>query len=313
MARTDDTTDGDSSEVVLLPNEGNEPETPEVVSEQEDPIKRLEAEAAELRAQLAAERARSAAAEAQASDSQGRLVNEVSTRVQAQAATVEANIVSAQTALTMAKAAYVKASEEGRFADAGELAEQISDARTKLNAANWEKSQLEAAKERAKTAPPQPTGTPEERYLATISSTEAKRWLNSHRDVLTKMVSDNRFQARVIAADALAFSELGERDTPEYFEFIEGELGIKETSRGKGTTTAAPANNRRATASHNTSSGEREVKLSEVIKRLTPSMRAAAKTSFPNMKENEALETYAMGLVKSKARDSSYLPDFKLW
>jgi hypothetical protein len=124
------------------------------------------------------------------------------------------------------------------------------------------------------------------------------------------MALDQRYFAKVAAADNLAYSELGTRDTPEYFEFIESQLGLKGGSVGKGDTTAAPA--RRSAPRASQSSGERTIKMSDVVKRLTPEMRKAAATSFPNKPEVEAQRLYAQGLVKAKQADPSFLPDFKL-
>ena len=313
--KTDDkTASEDISEIVLLPADDLDHETLTDDNHQDqepnlaEELAAIKAERDALRAERDAARGSADDANRVAADSQVRTLN-------AQESAVESKIVAANADLKNAKDAFTKASEEGRFADASELAEKIADARTKLNAAAWEKDQIAQHKEKLKTAPAttetRATGTPEEQFLAGIKSPESRRWLVAHRDVMNKMISDPRYFSRVSSADALAYAELGERDTPAYFEFIEGELGINgNQSQGRGTTTSPPANSRRNSPARNDSAG-RTIHLSDVVNKLTPSMKAAARTSFPDRSEKEALETYARGIVISRQRDPDYLPNFK--
>ncbi len=284
-------------------------------------------ELAELRAQLDAEKRRADAAESetanyrsQHSDSQSRLKSEIDGRLGAEDRATEAALAVAQTALKTAKAEFVKANEEGRFADAAEVAEQIADAKLALNSANYRKQQLADVRSKleaeAESRASQGSASPEENFLQTIAPASAA-WLRRNPDVLSKMVSDQRYFAKIAALDNEAYAEGNDRDTPAYFAYIEAKLGLNaddapaptKRSRSAGNTAAAAPSTRRSSGA--TAAG-RTVHLDDVVSRLTPQMREAALSSYPRMPEAEALATYTRGLIVSKQRDPSFMPEFKI-
>lgn len=278
-------------------------------------------ELAELRRQLEAERAarlqernEAEALRQQNANGAARIQAETLTRLNAQDGALDQHIAAGTIALNAAKQSWARAMEEGRFADAATHNEEIAAARDAINAAAAHKNQISAARQQAAVqqmqAPQAPRQAlpPAEQMLASIQSTASRQWLMEHRDVLDRMATDPRYLAKVEAADKEAFGEGIDRDTPEYFDFIEGKLGLNAPRKGAASASAVSPSSRRPTAS-----ASRSVRIDDIVGRLTPRMREAARHSAPrDMPEMDALRMYARGLVKAKQSDPSFLPDFVL-
>lgn len=307
----------EDDEIITLPADEEGEVTVEVETDsggESDDVVALRRQLVEAQTALNTERASRQQTEVMATN---RLAEETLARAVEAKRGAESRSATAQAELAAAKAAYVQANESGRFAEAADIAERIADARNRLNASQHEIQQIEAyianpprPQPHTQQQAPQQSSDPVTALIASVQSPEGRRWLTAHTDVARRMALDQRYFARVTAADSLAYAELGERDTPAYFEFLEGQLGLRGGSQSKGTTSAAPA--RRAAPRANSQTTERTIKLSDVVKRLTPEMKMAAKTSFPNLPEEEARRLYAQGLVKAKRTDPTFLPDFRL-
>lgn len=294
-----------------------------------DELETLRAQLAESNAKVAEETGRREAAEARAAatttEHRSQLAEQVTARFTAEEQAVEASLLAASGALKTTKDSYTKALEEGRFADATDLAEQIADAKLSLNGANWRKNQLSEVKKRAETEASRHTETradPIEAMIATVSPA-SQQWLRSHRDIASKMASDPRYMARVTAASNHAYAEGHDYDTPSYFSFVERELnpqaGTEDDDqpapaqpaarKRPGQTAAAAPASRRPVGAVQTG---RTVHIDDIVRKMTTEMRMAAKTAQPNLDEDEALKLYARGIVASKERDPSFLPEFRI-
>jgi hypothetical protein len=314
MSQADDLT-----EVIEVP-EGEPLEAEVTTAEEPSEVDALKLELEAERKKAADAEARYRAAAGERDNHQARLSESVSAQFASHDALIDARINAADFNLRSAKAEYATAQAEGRFAEAADLAEKIADAKHAAREAANEKARLAQMKQQAEaeaTRAPAVTD-PVDRMLAGVQSDASRNWLRSNRAVAEQMATDQRYFAKVAAADNEAYSSGIDRDTPEYFAFIEQKLGLKDAPvteaapaarpRSSAAASAAPA--RRAPAG--ASEAGRTVHIDDVVRRLTPEMRAAAKTSFPNATQEDALKTYALGIVKSKQRDPSYLPNFKL-
>lgn len=119
------------------------------------------------------------------------------------------------------KQQYADALRDGRFEDAAQIQEGIA-----LNTAKF--LQLEngrVALEEELKKPPRPViATPSDpvEKLAAQLSPKSAAWVRSHPEYAT----DNRKYTRMISAHNIAIAEGYVADTPEYFQFVENELGI---------------------------------------------------------------------------------------
>lgn len=118
--------------------------------------------------------------------------------------------------------AYQEALEAGEYGKASEINVKIADAVARQHDLDRGKTALEAEGEQRKAAPR--TDDPVEAYVSNFSPQSAA-WLRAHPDYVT----DQSKNFLVIAADAKARSERIKPDSPEYFEFIEKELGLRVT------------------------------------------------------------------------------------
>lgn len=305
---------------VELPLDGGTVATPEPAEEPD-----LAAEIAELKTQLAAATAarqeaetRAQSVQAEKSVSDNRAQTELANRFAAQEMAVASRIKGAETGLATSKAEFVRAQSEQRWEDAANLAEAISDYKTELKAANWDKGQVEAHKQQAiaESQRPKPPADPVEAFLAIIPGEPSKRWLRSHPEILKEVANGGAAQRRLFAYANLAEAEGHSPDTDSYFEFIDNQYKPKETP----VTVAQPArqpagrtaNAAPSSRSAPSSEGTRTISIKDVVKKLNANDRANAKWMFPGKTEDEAQELYATGLVKQKQTEPGYRPDIKL-
>lgn len=277
---------------------------------------------ADLERQIAEERAARQTVEANANEAvtsaRRQAEQETAQRIAATETAISRAVDAAEVELQAVKEAHLAALQNGEFEKATELADQIANSRTKLNAARWEQEHFarnKAAEEAnvrkaSETAPadPQPQfSDPADAIISAIQAPNSRRWLSEHRDVARKMATDARFAAKVTALDNAAFAEGIDRDSPEYFSYIEEGLGMRQKSNPGTAVGPRGASTSRVTES-------RTIRLDDVSKRVAnnPRLAAAAKVSFPSLSETDAYKQYARGLVLEKKRDPSFMPEFKL-
>lgn len=289
-------------------------------------------EIADLRRQLEESNRRASDAEARATTlsqektvSEGRLATEVNGRFAAQEQAIEARAASAKSKLTSAKADLSRAFAEQRFEDAAELQAQISEATLEERTARWEKENLTAAKQRLtadiEAANSRPSD-PQEAFLSNIPGEPSRKWLRDHPDVLKRVSGSQREAKALYGAAQMAEGKGHAPDSPEYFSFIEEQLGLKDpetvvtttptpktqAQKAPGQTASAAPSNR----SSNPSQSVRTVTIDDVVRKLSATDRANAKISFPDKTPDEAAKLYAHGLVLSKQREPGFRPDIRL-
>ncbi len=302
-------------------DEQNPPQPEQKVDELAALQKRLDE--AERRAEDAESRANSLATEKTAAE--GRITTEVNTRFAAQEQAIDARAASAKDRLTNAKRELTRAQAEQRYEDVGELYAEISSATLDARQAEWEKTQITQFKERAKQEAEtinSRSKDPVDEFLSSIPGEPSRKWLRDHPEILRKAAVNQRDQKALFGAAQLAEGRGHTPDSPEYFEFIEEQLGLKEPAAPVTTTTPAakaapkPAGNTSAAApsgrSAAPSSTPRVVQLDDVVKKLTGLDRQNAKISFPDKTQDEAEKLYAQGIVISKQREPGFRPDIRL-
>lgn len=131
-------------------------------------------------------------------------------------ATTEADTLEAEAA---------KALEEGRSADWAKITRKLSTAQNRLDYLTGQKELMEANRERAKAAGP---GNGAEDPRLKNFSGPVKAWIGDHPEFL----SDPTFNADVMSAHYAAVKDGIKLDTPEYFEFIEERVGLREAEAG---------------------------------------------------------------------------------
>lgn len=126
----------------------------------------------------------------------------------------------------LAQRAYEAAIAESNWPEASKAQRLMSRAEAKLLQLEEGKAAMEARQERAKTEKPeikviQPD--PFDQYVSQFSQ-PTQQWLRSH----PQSVKDPRLNAKTIAAHHDAVNDGLTVDTPEYFERIEEELGLRK-------------------------------------------------------------------------------------
>lgn len=160
--------------------------------------------------------------------------------------TVSSGLAAAQTDAEAASAEYQSAMEAGDFARAAKAQRRIASAEAKIVRLDEAKADLEArktktAEEPAKTRTEQTAETraaadPVEAYIANRTEPTAK-WLREHKDWIT----DDKKNRKLTAAHWEAVDDQGLKpDTPEYFEFVETKIGLKQPAKTNGNGAAKP-------------------------------------------------------------------------
>lgn len=184
----------------------------------------------------------------------------------------------------LAQKEYETAISSGEWDKASKAQRIMSRAEAKLLSLEEGKSAIEARIERAKNEKPQPIKQdPFEQYLNQFSR-PTQEWLRDH----PQTVKDPRLNAKTIAAHHDAVAEGLIQDTPEYFEYIEEQVGFRkktadteeydnlaDAGNGKEIPTkpySAPPSRESPNATGGKARSSRTVTL-------TPEQRAAAKAS----------------------------------
>lgn len=209
------------------PKKQQPPEEPIVVEPQEDEEKlALRRRVEEL--ERAEKAARDAQLEMRQKDEALRQAQIEARRFQEDAAqshydSIINNLAAAQAEADVAQADLVRAGESADYKLHAEATRRMSLAASKINALEDAKATLDRAFEQQRQAPPPP---PRQDFEAQIANApeKAKIWLRQHPEYVTdpeKRAEAGVFHKRAIRA---GFQEL----SPEYFDYIETELGLKQ-------------------------------------------------------------------------------------
>lgn len=147
---------------------------------------------------------------------------------QAELDAVNNAIAAATSELASAKSDLKTAGDSGDWSAIADAQERIAEAKTRVVQLGDSKAYLTERAERAKAAPPQPQpqfGDPVENYIVNIpASPKQKDWLRNHREVLT----DGLLFQQLTYLNAKAIKDGKMVDSPEYYQFIEQEMGFRK-------------------------------------------------------------------------------------
>jgi hypothetical protein len=183
----------------------------------------------ELRQQLDTERRAREAAEARARDLEngveGERMHAARQRMVSDHREVSTALHAIGSAQADAQRRYQESLEQGDFGEAAKIQSEIAEIAAEKRDAEKFKAKVEAAIERAKREPPprQQSSDPLEATLAQMTKPTAD-WLRKNPDFVT----DPTKNARAMAAHHTAMAEGIAADTPQYFAFIEKQLGLAE-------------------------------------------------------------------------------------
>lgn len=187
-----------------------------------------------------------------------------------------------------AKSAYKAALEAGDYEAVANAQERMSDLAARLTHVE----QAAAAFEARKTAAPKASHEgrvekPADQFEQAISnlSPSSQAWARRNPTCFT----EPKTYAKTLAAHHSALAEDIQPDTPQYFEFIEERLGLREAPKPQETTTAAPVRTAPRPAAPVSRSGNGpSSRLVGNTVTLTPAERQAAKDSGLTEKEYAA-------------------------
>lgn len=279
-------------------------ETPEVVEGEGNVASSAELEG--LRAQLARSEAEKAAATEiaqryaqEAQEAQKRVQEAVDHRFHAEDVAIANALAAAQNDAAAAKAEIARLSADGKFDEAAEATDRLTDAKVRLRQAEGRRSWIEGEKQKSKEQIEQY----QERQRAQAEqipqqpqiSARSQAWLNAH----PRFFSDANYQTIALSADRMARAKGIEADSDEYFEFIETMTGDRTPSE---MTEEAPQQRQPARSSSTAAPVSRTsaVKTPAKVVRLTPEQRAMAddimSQRYPD--PNERYKAYAANLQR---------------
>jgi hypothetical protein len=177
----------------------------------------------DLRGQLSVAEQRTRDAERRAQEA-SQVARDASAEVKdTRASAIDTEIASAATESTSLKAQLKAAWDAGDFEKATELQEKIADVRARLYDANKEKARIAQEVQRPHEGAVRQRTREEQRQAMLDACTPASRaWLESHPECIDNPVKNSK----AIAAHNEAIHEKGlAADTPDYFRFIEEQLG----------------------------------------------------------------------------------------
>lgn len=215
----DDVEDEDIQDVVIDAPAADD----KIAAKEEPPVVAPEDGIAELRASLEKERAARIEAE--------RRANEASREVHmARGQVDDTNLQLVDSAIdtltnnsAILKQNYAAALQNGDFAAAAEIQDEMNDTTSKLNQLqNGKAAMLEDAKRRREQPAPQPPGDIVENFASQLSQRSAD-WIRAHPDY----VRNPQLNARMIKAHDFIVADGVPPDTDEYFSRIETMLRIK--------------------------------------------------------------------------------------
>lgn len=193
-------------------------------------------------ANLARERARTTQAENRAATVTDELQTARQDRASLEFSTVSNALDAAKSSAESLQGQYAAAMETGDFKRAGEIGLEIGRVGARIEQFEQAKQQMEAQRNEALRNPPRPEpavqsqtagGDPIEADLAKRDA-RAAAWIRTQTDASGKprFYTDPAFQNRVISAHHLARAEGLTENSPEYFQFVEGNVGVSGSNSG---------------------------------------------------------------------------------
>lgn len=265
VLETPETTDDD---IEIVHTDVDPPEG--VTQTPETPAGPTPEEAAEtLRAQLAAEQAMNARIKTERDQAQSEGLRFKNEAQSAQYNAISTRLDAETNALAGAKKSYKTAMENGDY-------DAAADAQEAISTHTGNKNQLAAGKaEMERVIKAAPVVQPKDEFETRVSgfSTPTQQWLRAHPDA----VNDPEKAAYVMAAHHKAVRAGKSPDSPEYFDFIEQDVGYKPRPTAAAAQPARPVNLSApagATARH---PGGKPINGAPF--RMTPRMREAAANS----------------------------------
>lgn len=228
-----------------------------------------------------------------------RLRSEIAGRVQAQETALDSSISAIDAELANHKRDYAAAAEAGEWSKLAEINDKIAEAKInrkvfesqKTRLTDWKADQIRRAEAAAAAAPAAEANNDP---LAAFSE-PTRVWLKAHPEVQPGQRLWNRAQAY----HNLAVDEGIKPDTPEYFNYIEEKLGMKQEQQQA----AAPARKEPPASSSATPpsrSGGTSSRSGGTKVRLTAAQAAAAdRMSILGKTPEERRAAYAQNLVKA--------------
>lgn len=147
---------------------------------------------------------------------------------QAELDAVNNAIAAATSELASAKSELKAAGDAGDWGAIADAQERIAEAKTRVVQLGDAKAHLTERAERLKNMKPEqlaPAGDPVENYINNLqASPKQKDWLRSHREVLTDNYNFNKLN--YVHAEALKQGKIS--DSPEYYQFIEEQMGYRK-------------------------------------------------------------------------------------
>ncbi|MGH7748743.1 MAG: hypothetical protein ACREQ5_28875, partial [Candidatus Dormibacteria bacterium] len=163
---------------------------------------------------------------ATAEDAARRVAEAEGRRFSAEEQSVIDALAGAESEANALEAEVTKALEEGRSGDHAKAVRKLTSAQGRVDWLTGQKQQFERVRERAKQAP-QNTG--KDHRLATYSA-PVQAWAEKHPEFFV----NGAFTDDVLQAHYAAKKEGIKLDSPEYFEFIEESVGLRDPRGGGG-------------------------------------------------------------------------------
>lgn len=151
---------------------------------------------------------------------------------------VEQGIAAAKSDGDAAEKEYATAMEAGDFAAAARAQRRMAQAETNIARLSDAKDDLDVAAQPARKAPvdkPAPVDKAEA-YINRFTG-PSQTWLRAHKDFVT----DEAKNAKLVTAHHVALHAGYTADTPEYFEAVEKNLGLRQDAKTPGRRPVAPA------------------------------------------------------------------------
>lgn len=145
-----------------------------------------------------------------------KIVLEVTARIAEQETTVETALASAQSEIESCRTLAAKAMEEGKWQEAAEANENLTDAKVRFRELTHQKGQLAASKERIKAEAAKPK--------APAVGNRTQSWIAAH----PRFNSDSVYRAKALLAHEEAVRDGLSPESDEYFERVELATGDRK-------------------------------------------------------------------------------------
>jgi hypothetical protein len=259
---------------------------------EDDPLTVLKAQHEAHKVELEQEKRQRAEAEARARDAENRAqVNADTARNATDVALENALIVTRQN-IQNATAAIADAARRNDWDAYGRANAELAQNNAYLTDLNNKKSEFEAA---PKTQRSNNDGI--EQYISQRSP-ETQRWLRAHYD---DVFLNPQKSALAQAAHNLAVAKGTIPDSPEYFDFIDGQMGYKNVD-SRTPPLAKPKNGAPAAPASRTTFGSPPSTKTQV--RLSVKQREYAESLRPDLPAAEAWKVYAAGVAEINTGNS---------